>query len=212
MADISSNSHRKIGAMLLVLFGVLAITLAVLQLRNTIYSPFALKNTLPSNLKQQIVDDNVAYQQQHDTDRDGLSDFDEKNVYGTSAFLYDTFGYGFSDAEVVRRGLPLCPGAGKNCAGVTASTPGASASSSLISSFEPTGNNPAAPIPDFQTIFNDPKQLRQILRDSKKIPIPELDKISDADLVKAAQAFLNSTSTLNGASTTTTTTTTTSTR
>lgn len=190
MAEIQENSHKKIGAILLALFGVLAITFGVLQIRNTMYGPFALKNTLPSELKQQIVDNNTAYQQQLDTDKDTLSDFDELGVYGTSPYLFDTFGYGMSDAEVVRRGLALCPGAGRNCSGENVSVVTGNASSSLISSFNPNPGN-IAEMPDFQSILSDPQQLRKIL--SQSIDDKTLRTISDDDLVKTARVLFAST-------------------
>lgn len=189
MAEIQEHSHKKSGVILLALFGFFALIIGILQVRNTVYSPFALKNTLPNDLKKQIVDDNIAYKQQLDTDKDTLSDFDELQIHGTSPYLFDTFGYGMSDAEVVKKGLPLCPGAGKNCSGETKTNSGTSVSSSLISSFEPKSEAPN--IPDLQSILADPKQLRQIL--SRSIDAKTLNTISDQDLVKTAQALFAST-------------------
>lgn len=193
MAENQDNSHKKTGAALLILFGVLALILGGLQIRNAIYGPFSLKNTLPANIKAQVIDENIDYQRQLDTDRDGLSNFDEMNVYETSAYLYDTFGYGMSDADVVRQGLALCPNAGKNCSGATAVTSGMNASSSLISSFEPNPGDLSSPIPDLQEILNNPQRLRQILIQSGKVTAQELSKIPDADLLKAAQVIFAST-------------------
>jgi len=52
---------------------------------------------------------------QMDTDSDGLSDYDEKNIYGTSAFLADTDSDGQDDkAEVAAGKDPKCA-EGKNC-------------------------------------------------------------------------------------------------
>jgi hypothetical protein len=52
---------------------------------------------------------------QVDTDKDGLSDWDEINIYHTSPYLPDTDGDGFSDGtEVKNNKNPLCP-EGKDC-------------------------------------------------------------------------------------------------
>lgn len=52
-----------------------------------------------------------------DTDGDGLSDYDEINIYGTSPYLEDTDSDGISDYDEVMRGSdPLCP-EGKSCLG-----------------------------------------------------------------------------------------------
>jgi hypothetical protein len=196
MAQSGDNSQKKIGALLLALFSILVLVLGILQIRNTIYAPFALKNTIPTGIKQQIVDDNIDYQRQLDTDHDGLTDFDELHVYGTSPYLYDTFGYGLSDAEVIKKGLPLCPGAGKNCSGgTTSATAGINnASSSLISSFNPSPENPSTTPQnlDLQAILHNPTQLRQILLQSGQMTKADLDKISDADLLRTAQASFGS--------------------
>lgn len=208
MTQPEENSHKKIGAILLALFGILAVVLGVLKIRNTVYGPFALKNTLPSDVKQQVVDNNIGYQRQLDTDKDGLSDFDELNVYSTSPYLYDTFGYGMSDAEVIKRGLRLCPNAGKNCSnGETVSVQVGATSSSLISTFGPgpavdTVGSATSTMPDLESIINNPKQLRQILVQSGKITAAELSKIPDADLVKAAQLIFNASSTPSSVSST----------
>ncbi len=50
-----------------------------------------------------------------DTDGDGLSDYDEIYLYGTSPYLADTDGDGISDYDEIMAGTdPLCP-AGQDC-------------------------------------------------------------------------------------------------
>jgi len=57
-----------------------------------------------------------------DTDNDGLTDWDEINVYKTSPYLVDTDGDGVSDFDEVRQGTdPLCA-EGSNC-GLLAANP-----------------------------------------------------------------------------------------
>lgn len=57
-----------------------------------------------------------------DTDKDGLTDYDEVNMYGTSPYLEDTDGDGISDFNEVRQGKdPLCA-EGSSC-GLIATNP-----------------------------------------------------------------------------------------
>lgn len=64
-----------------------------------------------------------------DTDRDGISDYDEQYVYGTSAYLADSDSDGASDAEEIAQNEdPNCP-QGKNCLDVQSSIVQAATSS-----------------------------------------------------------------------------------
>lgn len=70
-----------------------------------------------------------------DTDGDGISDWEESNVYGTSAYLVDSDGDGINDKDEVNAGTnPTCP-EGKQCTGsmVNDLTPTNSSNSSVIS-------------------------------------------------------------------------------
>lgn len=50
-----------------------------------------------------------------DTDGDGISDYDESNIFKTSAFLFDSDGDGTSDYDEIKNGTdPNCP-TGKDC-------------------------------------------------------------------------------------------------
>jgi hypothetical protein len=194
------SKERKHGFFLLLVFAFVAVVLIGVQMRNTVYGPFALNKSIPTSLKEQIVDNNIDYQKVNDTDHDGLSDFDEKYVYNTSPFLYDTFGYGISDKEVVQKGLPLCPGAGKNCTGGLASagaTDDSSATSTVvrnvlgISESEMVGPAPA----DLTAVLSDPAQVRQLLLQTGSVDKEMLKKISDNDLLKMVSQIMAATST-----------------
>ena len=55
-----------------------------------------------------------------DTDGDGISDYDEVNIFKTSAFLKDSDGDGISDYDEIKAGTdPNCP-TGKDCSTTTA--------------------------------------------------------------------------------------------
>lgn len=129
-----------------------------------------------------------------DTDGDGLSDYDEINIYGTSPYLEDTDSDGISDYDEIMRGSdPLCP-EGKNCLGggdyysdtnlIPTSTemmPGGSIGldDEDISNFE-------------QAMFDSISalELRGLLIESGA-DVEILDQISDEDLLASYQEVLN---------------------
>lgn len=177
----SLSNEQKIGFVLLLIFSVLGLTLGVLQMRNTLFAPFALNNSIPSSVKDQI--NNVDALKYRDTDKDGLSDYDELYRYGTSPYLYDTYGYGLSDKEVVEKNLPLCANAGKDCsdAGTVLSTPSSGVSTSTLG---------AAP-EDFNALIKDPNTIRKLLLENG-MDKKTLDKVSDADLLLMVDQLMSS--------------------
>ncbi len=188
-AKRSLTAEQKTGFVLLLVFAVMGLTLGVLQIRNTMLAPFALNSKIPASLKDQVNDvDALRYR---DTDGDGLSDFDELYTYGTSPYLYDTFGYGMSDKEVVAKGLARCANAGKNCS--DAGTPlGPTTTIAFPSSAENIPKN-------INQIVSDPAQIRELLVQSgmkKEI----LNKLTDQELLSMV-AQLMASSTLTATST-----------
>ena len=187
------SKEQKIGLILLSTFAIFAIGLGILQIRNTMYAPFALNKKIPP-LTRDDINSNEALMYR-DIDKDGLNDFDELYVYSTSPYLADTDSDGLTDKAEVDKGTnPICP-EGQNCAeaGVNAdtlpnSTPPASTTSTL-------GPPPIAGSPqDLEKILNDPAQIRKMLSDSgldKKV----LDATSDADLLQMVKEVLSATST-----------------
>jgi hypothetical protein len=101
-----------------------------------------------------------------DTDGDGLSDYDEINVYHTSPYLADTDGDGVSDGEEVRLGTdPLCNEKTSNCGFLTGQT---SATTSATTTATDTSATPAENVD--QTLIikalsgqGDADTMRQIL-------------------------------------------------
>ncbi len=183
------SKEQKIGVILLSVFSIFAIGLGVLQIRNTMYAPFALNKKVPPLVRDDInSSETLMYR---DTDKDGLNDFDELYVYATSPYLADTDSDGLADKAEIDKGTdPLCP-EGHSCAeagingdAIPSSAPLASASSTL---------GPAPSPQDLDKILSDPAQVRKILLDSgldKKI----VDATSDADLMKMVKEVLNSAS------------------
>jgi hypothetical protein len=90
---------------LLVLISFLALLgglLAYGQIRGAIYAPFPQlivgdNQTAELSIQEQVFES----LSEQDTDKDGLSDFEEIFVYGTSAYLPDTDSDGFTDKEEI---------------------------------------------------------------------------------------------------------------
>ena len=119
MADIEQpeetglSKEQKIGFILLLAFAIFAIGLGIMQIRNTMYSRFALNDKVPFHLKDQV--NTVDALRFRDTDKDSLTDFDELYVYGTSPYLADTDSDGILDGEEIKRGInPNCA-EGQDC-------------------------------------------------------------------------------------------------
>jgi len=182
------SKEQKIGFVLLSVFAVLAIGLGAMQIRNTMYAPFALNNEIPVSLKDQIND--VEALHFRDTDLDGLNDFDELYVYSTSPYLADTDSDGIADKTEIEQGKnPNCA-EGKDCAGAIMNV------STMISSGVDTSSisvqDPGAPPADFNAMLSDPVQVRKMLRDAG-VDEAVLSKFSDAELVAAVKEMMGTT-------------------
>jgi hypothetical protein len=98
---------HKIAAINFLLLGLIGFTVATvaigyIQIRHNIFGAFPT-----SNFKKQSAADIqrlLAESKALDTDKDGLSDSDEQNIYKTSAYIADTDSDGFSDGEEVKAG------------------------------------------------------------------------------------------------------------
>lgn len=110
---------RKTVIVLFAFFAVFLIFFSLRQLKNNIYSPFSFMNEDEENISEAESDLAAKYRlQDMDTDGDGLSDYDEIYVYGTSPYLADTDSDGISDYdEIVQNTDPLCP-EGQDCYGL----------------------------------------------------------------------------------------------
>ena len=104
---------RHLGAFALVVFGVAVIGLGVLQVGTYLKEPYESKET-PRNQNEISAQILAANEVQDlnllDTDKDGLSDFDELNLYKTSPYLADSDSDGISDkVEIDALEDPNCP-------------------------------------------------------------------------------------------------------
>lgn len=208
----SMDKNRKIALIVLSVFSVSIIVIWSLNFKNSLRDPFSYKGDLIVNntnnqnncadgncVTGEITSDNLELKN-IDTDGDGISDWDELFVYGTSPYLEDTDGDTLSDYEeiFVYKTNVNCP-EGQNCSN--------SLSQSEVQNTEPSD--------DFYNFLNsletsveqdinstssnsslsessevlDAQSLRQILIQSG-IEENDLQQISDDDLLKLYQEVL----------------------
>jgi len=107
-------------ACMLLLLGVFAIALGVLELKNRINVPLhTADDGSITDILGNLQDDSLRSVADvlKDTDGDGLSDKEELEVYGTSPYLADTDSDGYGDKTEVESGNnPNCP-SGQDCFG-----------------------------------------------------------------------------------------------
>jgi len=104
------SPQQKISVIALGVFAIAAITLGLLHLHQSIYKPVAWKS--PGNIVEQTRErkETAAELDSKDTDNDGLSDYAELVMYGTSPYLSDTDGDNINDRDEIIAGTdPNCP-------------------------------------------------------------------------------------------------------
>jgi len=119
---LNTPKGEKISFWALVGLSVLIIIIAFFSFKSNLKSPFISwrkklaeragneEGVLPSSEEEDI-----AVLQKRDTDKDGLSDFEELYVYKTSPYLADTDSDGINDKQEIDQGKdPNCP-EGKAC-------------------------------------------------------------------------------------------------
>lgn len=184
------SKEQKIGFVLLLAFAFLAIGLGILQIRNNMYSHFALNNKIPNTLKEQV--NTVDALRFRDTDRDGLNDFDELYVYATSPYIPDSDSDGILDGEEIKRGTnPMCA-PGQDCSLTPEASAVASANSSTLdSALALPAEQPAL---DLGKAIQDPAQVRQMLI-SAGVSKDVVNKVSDAELMQMIKEIMSPSST-----------------
>ncbi len=174
---------QKIAVVVLALFAILIIVFWALQFRSQLNKPFQVE-TKKTNTESIIIDP-----RQQDTDSDGLSDYDELNVYKTSPYLEDSDSDGLTDKQEVDQGTdPNCP-TGKQC-NVPLEIPDQTITQSTFSLPDELTTSEAENI--LQNALGgtiDANSLRQLLIQSGADQAT-LDQISDEDLMKSYQETL----------------------
>ncbi len=189
----SLGRNQKLGLIGLVILACLIIYLGFRQMGNSIKNPFALKSTPSSQAGTELTEEEQMNQlKQKDTDKDGLSDYDELYVYQTSPYLADSDSDGIPDKTEIDKGTdPNCP-IGKSCGAEIANpTAGAVTTSTLVSPLE---NMPSVDQLLLQSLFGanpDPKALRDFLI-KQGIDKNTLDAFSDAELLQTFKEITTS--------------------
>lgn len=198
----SLSRAQKTGFVLLLIFGILAFGLGMLQMRNTIFSPFAINLGKLAGGQEGLFTDEQTRLQSIDTDHDGLNDWEELNFYQTSPYLTDTDSDTISDKKEIEQGTnPLCP-EGEVCESseamqVTTTTQPMTSplTEQGLTPLEILGGTSAtgtagASYAEMLSAFQDPAKLRQMLLSSGEIKKESLDKISDDELLKMVSELL----------------------
>ena len=187
-ADSGFTRAEKLGFAGLVILFIIIIYLGFGQLGNNIKSPFnsfIAKYSGSGEVAPPATDEAAAAEEakNKDTDKDGLSDYDELYIFRTSPYLSDTDSDGIPDKQEIEQGTdPNCP-QGKICGGSNLTNPAAAvvATSTLVA---PVGNITSTDQLLLQSILGanpDAKTIREFLLKQgmdKKV----LEKFSDAEL------------------------------
>lgn len=198
------TTQQKTGFVLLLIFGILAIGLGFLQIRNTIYTPFIVRTSEQEKLPTAL--DETARLQQIDTDQDGIHDYEELYFYQTSPYLPDTDSDGVSDKDEIDQGTdPLCR-EGSECVAKES----ADADSEPASIGSPLIEETATPVDiitnsigssgiaasgtaeglDLEALLTNPDELRALLLRTGNIEQEALDQIDDATLLELSRELL----------------------
>jgi len=205
MSESNKNldKNQKLALISLTFFGICLIGLWGYNLNNQIRGPFNPKVSAADSAASDTTQTSDDKLKRQDTDGDGLSDYDEINVYHTSPYIADSDSDGIPDGVEVAQGTnPNCP-QGKDCSAAaivaapvstsTAISEPASTDNSILSSGASTASSSADALSNALLSGKlDAATLRQVLINSGQVSKTDLDKISDADLLKAYQDQLSS--------------------
>lgn len=176
--DFNFPTGVKVGVFIF-LFAVAGITVWQMRSRLAInlpdFSTSDLASFAPSNILEQA-DEELRNQ---DSDEDGLSDYDELRVYGSSPYLADSDSDGITDDQEVAAGTdPNCP-VGENC----------------FETFQTTNSadntNPLGTFvnDEIKEALNDPDRLRELLIEGGADPLL-VNSLDDQTIQVLAQEAL----------------------
>jgi len=193
--------QQKTGVVLLAIFSLAVIVLGIFGIYTQINRPFQTSGKVTSaSLVATTTDLHLI-----DTDGDGLSDYDEINVYHTSPYLEDTDSDGIPDKQEIMQGTdPNCP-TGKICNATDSTLDTSGVASSSLDDLIPSSNTGSADIGSSTSATSTvvtPAMLRQILLQNG-YDQATLDKISDADIMSSYQDAINNQNNSSGTDTNT---------
>lgn len=110
---------QKVAVAVLAVFAIFAVVMWGRQFKKSINGPFAYNTSTETQNLSATQNNGDEDLKNKDTDLDGLSDWDELNLYLTSPYLEDSDSDGFSDKNEIDSGNdPNCP-TGRDCYGTT---------------------------------------------------------------------------------------------
>lgn len=199
---IYSNNNKQNFISAKLVFGVLiflgmgTLAFGFINLTHNIYdNKFkGNENEITDTEQKNLVTDLLELQAK-DTDKDGLSDYDEIYIYKTSPYLSDTDSDGYLDKEEIDTGHdPLCP-VGQDCRGVESPDESNVNPQDILpydeSLLQQDGEEE---IPD--DLMNEltnlsPEQVRDLLRSSGQMTEEQLAEIDDETLMEIYREVLN---------------------
>jgi len=117
----SLGKGQKIAAAFLGLFAIFVLVFWGVQFKRSISDPLAYKGDNTEGNSSLYQEDTEESLKSKDTDKDGLNDWEELNIYQTSPYLDDSDSDGYKDKEEIDNGNdPTCP-VGRDCYGSTVS-------------------------------------------------------------------------------------------
>jgi hypothetical protein len=181
MAEMNNNltGKQKLALAGLIVLSIFIICLSFFNFNKQIREPFISRyeanGDQQNQTDQQVAQTDEEKQKSQDTDGDGLSDWDEINVYHTSPYLEDSDSDGITDGTEVRSGTdPNCP-QGKDCQTVALNNNQTAATSSILGIDQTTASSSSA--------HNNADMLRKLLIE-QGMSKDDLDKISDETLLQ----------------------------
>ncbi len=124
LEEAGLNKGQKFAVAGLAFFAVLVIVMWMVQFKKNLTAPFNYSGNTENNQTETCTgpdcgSDSEEAMRNKDTDGDGLSDWDELNIYLTSPYLEDSDSDGFSDKnEIDSENDPNCP-TGRDCYGTS---------------------------------------------------------------------------------------------
>ncbi len=199
------NSGQKMAVTALSICCAFLLIGGISQLRSNVRKPFLVSRQKLAQAIQirtqnfESTEKQVQELKLKDTDRDGISDYDEQYVYRTSSYLADSDSDGLSDAEEIANNEdPNCP-KGKDCLDVqsavaqTATSTFVTAADASLAATQAKAN--AATQTGVEGFIANPKppesmnaeQTRAYIRQQSLLPEDQLVNLSDEALLQAYQ-------------------------
>lgn len=202
--------EQKISVGILGICGIVALGFSIQRINSNIFDPFTVTKAEVQNAAAVVdsIDPRerlLAESKRRDTDGDGISDYNEEKVLGTSPYLRDTDGDGSPDNTELALGQnPNCA-TGKNCVATQIdlstlptneffgqSLVKESSTDQLYAAMQRGVNDSKAQLnknstsTELQpTLVRDPIEIRKILVESGKFEASEIEAITDEQLLKA---------------------------